>query len=264
MCTTTLSVTGSRQLSWPLLLAFDLITTAQKSSKCSSLWIASATSVLLYEYNTVCRCSCWLLPADGFVWSFVGPVTLIIAGNMVFLVIALSAVFRTQSPGQINRMKRMRGWLRGSVMLLCLLGTTWLFGFLYINNTSTIIFAYVFTILNSLQVRCASTRLVLLLYKFFLDFTTWKMYNVYCLGFVHFPISLRDERESLRDGATLRSTLHLVSELVQAMHRYTANFLVLGIKLKVLNQRKQSSKGDYSTTKSIMETDYKRILFSLS
>ncbi|GAU97235.1 hypothetical protein RvY_08566 [Ramazzottius varieornatus] len=70
---------------------------------------------------------------------------------MVFLTRALLVVFRAQGPSQVNRMRNLRGRLRGSVMLLCLLGTTWLFGFLYIDNTTTIIFAYVFTILNSLQ-----------------------------------------------------------------------------------------------------------------
>ncbi|XP_077867125.1 adhesion G protein-coupled receptor L3-like, partial [Saccoglossus kowalevskii] len=41
-------------------------------------------------------------------------------------------------------------WLKGACVLLCLLGITWVFGMLYINK-STVIMAYVFTILNAVQ-----------------------------------------------------------------------------------------------------------------
>ncbi|XP_055333153.1 adhesion G protein-coupled receptor L3-like isoform X2 [Paramacrobiotus metropolitanus] len=95
---------------------------------------------------------CWLLPNDGFVWSFAGPVLAIVCVNTVFLVIALLTVFRVRNPvRKQNNLEKMKGWLRGSVMLLCLLGTTWLFGFLYISHASTLVFAYLFTICNSLQ-----------------------------------------------------------------------------------------------------------------
>ena len=40
--------------------------------------------------------------------------------------------------------------MRGAVVLMILLGSTWIFGFLYINNES-LFMAYIFTILNSLQ-----------------------------------------------------------------------------------------------------------------
>lgn len=38
----------------------------------------------------------------------------------------------------------------GAIALLCLLGLTWAFGLMYINE-STVIMAYLFTIFNSLQ-----------------------------------------------------------------------------------------------------------------
>jgi len=43
-----------------------------------------------------------------------------------------------------------RAWLRGAIMLVFLLGLTWTFGLLYLNEES-VIMAYIFTILNSLQ-----------------------------------------------------------------------------------------------------------------
>jgi len=43
-----------------------------------------------------------------------------------------------------------RAWLRGAIVLVFLLGLTWTFGLLYLNEES-IIMAYIFTVLNSLQ-----------------------------------------------------------------------------------------------------------------
>jgi len=44
--------------------------------------------------------------------------------------------------------------LRATVILLPLLGLTWVFGILTINNNATV-FAWIFTIFNSLQVSVA-------------------------------------------------------------------------------------------------------------
>ncbi len=44
----------------------------------------------------------------------------------------------------------LRSWVIGAIALLCLLGLTWAFGLMYINE-STVIMAYLFTIFNSLQ-----------------------------------------------------------------------------------------------------------------
>lgn len=43
-----------------------------------------------------------------------------------------------------------RTWLRGAIVLVFLLGLTWLFGFLYLNE-DTVVMAYIFAGLNSLQ-----------------------------------------------------------------------------------------------------------------
>ena len=46
--------------------------------------------------------------------------------------------------------KKNRIWIRGSFILVFLLGLTWTFGLLYLSE-STVAMAYVFTILNSFQ-----------------------------------------------------------------------------------------------------------------
>lgn len=43
-----------------------------------------------------------------------------------------------------------RAWLRGAIVLVFLLGLTWTFGLLYLNEES-VFMAYIFTVLNSLQ-----------------------------------------------------------------------------------------------------------------
>src|SRR6218665_2895607 len=44
----------------------------------------------------------------------------------------------------------IRSWVRGVFVLMILLGSTWVFGFFYVNKDS-LFMAYIFTILNSLQ-----------------------------------------------------------------------------------------------------------------
>lgn len=48
------------------------------------------------------------------------------------------------------RANNVKAWIRRSAMLLPVLGVTWSFGFLTFVS-STVVFYYVFTILNSLQ-----------------------------------------------------------------------------------------------------------------
>jgi len=43
-----------------------------------------------------------------------------------------------------------RSWIKGAIVLIVLLGPTWAFGLFYIN-TQSVVMAYLFTILNSLQ-----------------------------------------------------------------------------------------------------------------
>ncbi|XP_022097099.1 adhesion G protein-coupled receptor L2-like isoform X2 [Acanthaster planci] len=94
---------------------------------------------------------CWLTTDDSFIWSFTGPVAIIIAVNLVLLVVSLRIAYSSRS--SINKgitQNDIRPWIKGATTLLFLLGITWGIGFFFINQQS-LVMAYIFTILNSLQ-----------------------------------------------------------------------------------------------------------------
>ncbi|XP_073763799.1 adhesion G protein-coupled receptor L3-like isoform X48 [Danio rerio] len=104
---------------------------------------------------------CWLRLDTYFIWSFIGPATLIIMLNVIFLGIALYKMFHHTAilkpdSGCLDNINcedydpQMKSWVIGAIALLCLLGLTWAFGLMYVNE-STVIMAYLFTIFNSLQ-----------------------------------------------------------------------------------------------------------------
>uniref|UniRef100_A0A8C2Q8F9 Adhesion G protein-coupled receptor L3 n=1 Tax=Cyprinus carpio TaxID=7962 RepID=A0A8C2Q8F9_CYPCA len=104
---------------------------------------------------------CWLRLDTYFIWSFIGPATLIIMLNVIFLGIALYKMFHHTAilkpdSGCLDNINyedydpEIKSWVIGAIALLCLLGLTWAFGLMYVNE-STVIMAYLFTIFNSLQ-----------------------------------------------------------------------------------------------------------------
>ncbi|XP_072023702.1 adhesion G protein-coupled receptor L2-like isoform X3 [Amphiura filiformis] len=130
---------------------------------------------------------CWLAVDNNFIWAFVAPVILVIMVNTVFLTMAIVIMCRhstmqtnpkektmkekitngckeyvppqqyvaPQLPGnQIvmgeSKLEVIISWLRGALVLLCLLGITWAFGLMYVSENS-LIFAYIFTIANAFQ-----------------------------------------------------------------------------------------------------------------
>ncbi|KAK0161858.1 hypothetical protein PV327_008263 [Microctonus hyperodae] len=99
---------------------------------------------------------CWLRADNYFIFSFVGPVILVILANLVFLSMAIYMMCRhanttvTMKSKEHSRLASARAWLRGAIVLVFLLGLTWTFGLLYLNQES-VVMAYIFTVLNSLQ-----------------------------------------------------------------------------------------------------------------
>uniref|UniRef100_A0A8C2PH36 Adhesion G protein-coupled receptor L2 n=1 Tax=Capra hircus TaxID=9925 RepID=A0A8C2PH36_CAPHI len=96
--------------------------------------------------------ACWLHVDNYFIWSFIGPVTFIILLNIIFLVITLCKMVKhsnTLKPDS-SRLENIKSWVLGAFALLCLLGLTWSFGLLFINE-ETIVMAYLFTIFNAFQ-----------------------------------------------------------------------------------------------------------------
>ncbi|XP_043281212.1 latrophilin Cirl-like isoform X3 [Venturia canescens] len=114
---------------------------------------------------------CWLRADNYFIFSFVGPVILVILANLVFLSMAIYMMCRhtnttvsmkskehsrlasangKEENALPNKLQAHLAWLRGAIVLVFLLGLTWTFGLLYLNQES-VAMAYIFTILNSLQ-----------------------------------------------------------------------------------------------------------------
>ncbi|XP_078070273.1 adhesion G protein-coupled receptor L3-like isoform X2 [Mustelus asterias] len=115
-----------------------------------ALIIAVSAAVDYRSYGTTT--ACWLRLDTYFIWSFIGPATLIIMLNVIFLGIALYKMFHhtTVLKPESSCLDNIKSWVIGAIALLCLLGLTWAFGLMFINE-STVIMAYLFTIFNSLQ-----------------------------------------------------------------------------------------------------------------
>ncbi|XP_041446238.1 adhesion G protein-coupled receptor L2 isoform X4 [Xenopus laevis] len=111
--------------------------------------------------------ACWLRIDNNFIWSFIGPVTFIILLNLVFLVITLCKMVKHSSTlkpdssrlENINNYRVCDGyyntdlpgsWVLGAFALLCLLGLTWSFGLLFVNE-ETVVMTYLFTVFNAFQ-----------------------------------------------------------------------------------------------------------------
>lgn len=126
---------------------------------------------------------CWLRTDNYFILSFVIPAAVVVLINIVMLSIAVymmcrhagvtASAVRQREKGKLEKMGQNQAngknsivsstsdspskahleiptWLKGSAVLVVLLGLTWVFGFMYVNEDS-LFFAYVFTSLNSLQ-----------------------------------------------------------------------------------------------------------------
>ena len=94
--------------------------------------------------------ACWLPTSSGVIFAFVGPMLLIIAVNVIFLIVALGIIFKQKKSKSITSAKQFWTLMTATVVLLPLLGLTWVFGLLAVNQNTTV-FAWLFTIFNSLQ-----------------------------------------------------------------------------------------------------------------
>uniref|UniRef100_A0A674P324 CD97 antigen-like n=1 Tax=Takifugu rubripes TaxID=31033 RepID=A0A674P324_TAKRU len=93
---------------------------------------------------------CWL--NLDFIWSFFGPVCVIITINIFFFIITvwkLAQKFSSLNP-DLNSLQKIRAFVITAVAQLCVLGTMWIFGCFQFGE-NTIIMSYLFTIFGSLQ-----------------------------------------------------------------------------------------------------------------
>ncbi|CAI4228308.1 unnamed protein product [Auanema sp. JU1783] len=111
--------------------------------------VAVTAGVAWHNYGT--DTYCWIDTTTPTIWAFIAPIIIVIIANMIFLLIALRVVLSIRSRDR-NKTDRLIGWLKGSATLLCLLGITWVFGFLTaVKGGTGTVFAWIFTICNSTQ-----------------------------------------------------------------------------------------------------------------
>ncbi|CAD6198419.1 unnamed protein product [Caenorhabditis auriculariae] len=100
---------------------------------------------------------CWLRTDDFFIMFFVGPAVVILVANTLMLFKAMCVVYKHVNGGYLpcrhesDSGRNVRTWAKGALGLVFLLGVTWTFGLLWIDDGRSIVMAYVFTIANSLQ-----------------------------------------------------------------------------------------------------------------
>ncbi|TRY92163.1 hypothetical protein DNTS_015087 [Danionella cerebrum] len=95
---------------------------------------------------------CWLKLKDGFIWSFYGPVCVIIIVNVIFFLITiwkLAEKFSTLNP-DLDNLRKIKAFVVTAIAQLCVLGIMWVFGCFQFDQNSLAI-SYIFSVLGSLQ-----------------------------------------------------------------------------------------------------------------
>ncbi|XP_017556028.1 adhesion G protein-coupled receptor L1 isoform X2 [Pygocentrus nattereri] len=115
-----------------------------------ALVVGISAAIDYRSYGT--KKACWLRVDNYFVWSFIGPVSFVIMLNLVFLMVTLHKMVCNSSAlkPDSSRLDNIKSWALGAITLLLLLGLTWAFGLLFINE-KTVTMAYLFTTFNAFQ-----------------------------------------------------------------------------------------------------------------
>ncbi|EDV22150.1 uncharacterized protein TRIADDRAFT_59350 [Trichoplax adhaerens] len=93
---------------------------------------------------------CWIEPGNHLFLIFGIPVLVIIGMNLILMALITKSLIGIRAVANMSNLQKVRVSFRASVALVPLLGITWTLGFLSLNNT-TLVFSYLFVILNSLQ-----------------------------------------------------------------------------------------------------------------
>uniref|UniRef100_A0A3B4ZKE3 Latrophilin-1-like n=1 Tax=Stegastes partitus TaxID=144197 RepID=A0A3B4ZKE3_9TELE len=97
------------------------------------------------------KTACWLRADNYFIWSFLGPVAVIITLNLVVLVMTLHKMHSTAAlKPDSSRHDNLRAWAVGSLTLLFLQSVTWSSGLMFLSSPSLLL-AYLFSSLNTAQ-----------------------------------------------------------------------------------------------------------------
>ena len=104
--------------------------------------VAVSAGVRWSDYGPVDNC--WLSTAHGTRWAFIAPVLAVIAVNVVVFVRVVYAVFamknriqaRRSSTKEIGRHESLVRGVRASLSFMVLLGITWVFGAIAIDQAA--------------------------------------------------------------------------------------------------------------------------------
>ncbi|XP_026533755.1 adhesion G protein-coupled receptor E3-like [Notechis scutatus] len=112
------------------------------------LIVAISAAIKPGAFGTLYRC--WLNP--NFIWSFMGPVCVIIVVNLVFFCLILKNLHKKMASlnSEISSVKNTKSLIFKAVAHVFILGVTWCFG-LFQHGPVEDIMAYLFTITNSVQ-----------------------------------------------------------------------------------------------------------------
>ncbi|XP_028410393.1 adhesion G protein-coupled receptor E1-like [Dendronephthya gigantea] len=127
--------------------------------------------VVVYQpFDFISDHSCWCPVGGVLFWIFVGTMGLILLINIVIFFLALRKALSSSEVSTIRSeadtvLRKAKIGLKGSAVLLPILGLTWVFGLLVFNR-DTVVFKYLFAIFNSLQGMMIFASHVLLNTKF--------------------------------------------------------------------------------------------------
>ncbi|XP_046863918.1 neurogenic locus notch homolog protein 1-like isoform X8 [Xenia sp. Carnegie-2017] len=94
--------------------------------------------------------SCWLSVESKLILAFIVPASLVITANTVVLFMVIYKVLNSHKVRQQENLQKVKTGLKATIVVLPLLGLTWLFGLMTFNR-ETIVFRYLFAIFNSAQ-----------------------------------------------------------------------------------------------------------------
>lgn len=100
------------------------------------------------DYGT--KTSCWISPKRNTLLAFIIPVAVTTLANIVILGLVLHEICRLHTTGRTCMSDIVRSTLKSLVVLIPLLGVTWLFGLL-VFATHSVEFQYLFALSNTMQ-----------------------------------------------------------------------------------------------------------------
>ncbi|XP_070206346.1 uncharacterized protein [Littorina saxatilis] len=156
---------------------------------------------------------CWLSSEHGLQWSFVGPVLFIIFINSLVLALAMYVMCKHSRTSQAmmkrSLARKLKIWVRGTVMLLVMMGVPYIFGILHLESNLAF-FSYIFILLNASQGILVFICLCLLNRKVTAEYT--RVFDPYLIAFTNWlpceiPFGMALKEKDRRSTITNRAVV---------------------------------------------------------